>query len=77
MNADRRLDAGERGCGEVTPLVRQELRELEPGSVLAVRAAMPAVETELEAWCRLSGHEFLGSTGEEAERVHFIRKKRS
>lgn len=77
MNANRTLDAGERGCGEVTPLVRQELRELGEGEVLAVRAASPAVGTELEAWCRLSGHEFLGSVGQEAERVHFIRRKRS
>jgi tRNA 2-thiouridine synthesizing protein A len=77
MKADRAFDAGERGCGEVTPLVRQELKDMAAGEVLGVRASGPAVGTELEAWCRLSGHEFVGSTGEEEQRIHFIRKKRS
>jgi tRNA 2-thiouridine synthesizing protein A len=75
MQAERVLDAGERGCGEVTPLVRQELREMTSGQLLAVRAETPAVGTELEAWCRMTGHEFVGSEEEEGIPVHYIRRK--
>lgn len=77
MRVDRTFNAGERGCGDVTPLVRQELRELAPGEVLGVQTSVVAVGTELEAWCRLAGHEFLGSASGSGSCVHFIRKKRS
>jgi TusA-related sulfurtransferase len=77
MKSDHRLDAGERGCGEVTPLVRQELRVLQPGQILAVTARQPAVGTELEAWCRLSGHEFVGTEAAGEARTHFIRRKQN
>ena len=71
----RVLDAGARGCGEICPLVRQELRTMGPGEVLAVRSTERGAGTELTGWCRLAGHEFLG-TGQEADaRVHYIRRK--
>lgn len=77
VRGDRLFDAGARSCGEITPIVRRELRELEPGQVLAVRSGVPLVGFELLAWCRMAGHDFLGSEPPvDAAQVHYIRRKK-
>lgn len=58
--ADTFYDAGDKGCGdgpldEIAILVRR----LSPGQTLEVRATDSSVATDLPAWCRLAGQEFL------------------
>jgi TusA-related sulfurtransferase len=79
MESVHELDVEARGCGEVTPLVRQALRDIAPGDVLAVRTREAPVGTELVAWCRLTGHEFLRTeSGAGAnDWVHLIRRKQN
>jgi arsenite methyltransferase len=76
VRADRLLDMGSRGCGEVTPRVRSELRALAPGEVLGVRSEMREAGEDLAAWCRLTGHSLLGSApAEDGARVYYVRRK--
>lgn len=49
-------DAGDLGCGDLVLELRDRLRALPPGAVLAVRAADPAAPVDLPAWCGLCGH---------------------
>ncbi len=73
---DRVFDAGEKGCGELAPLIRTELRAVEPGRVLAVHSRAEGVAPEIEAWCRMAGHEFLGAQADRPTRIYYIRRKR-
>jgi tRNA 2-thiouridine synthesizing protein A len=49
-------DAGDLGCGDLVLELRNRLRELPAGAVLAVRATDPAAPVDLPAWCGLCGH---------------------
>ncbi|HZN38852.1 MAG TPA: sulfurtransferase TusA family protein [Planctomycetota bacterium] len=49
-------DAGDLGCGDLVLELRERLRALPPGAVLAVRAADAAAPVDLPAWCGLCGH---------------------
>jgi TusA-related sulfurtransferase len=71
------IDAADMGCGDVTLLLRKELKLLEPGTIVALRSRVPAVAEELPAWCRMTGHHFMRSEVEADAQVHFIRKKTS
>lgn len=65
------LDAGAGGCEDGALLkLRDVMRGLEPGQVLEVRSTDPGVREDLPAWCRLTGHEFLGARGPR----YFVRK---
>jgi len=65
------LDAGSGGCEEGALLkLRDLMKGLEPGQVLEVRSTDPGVREDLPAWCRLTGHEFLGAKGAR----YFVRK---
>ncbi|MBW3628212.1 MAG: methyltransferase domain-containing protein [Gemmatimonadetes bacterium] len=75
VRAHRLLDMGSRTCGEVTPRVRTELRDMAPGQVLGVLSDFARTEEELAAWCRLTGHAFLGSAEKSSARVYYIRRR--
>lgn len=65
------LDAGTGGCEAGALLrLRDLMTGLEPGQVLEVRSTDPGVREDLPAWCRLTGHEFLGARGAR----YFVRK---
>jgi len=54
--ADRALDAGESGCGDLVMLIFQAMRNLEPGQTLRVTAYDAAAEVDIAAWCRSTGN---------------------
>ena len=56
MPADRTLDAGETGCGELTLLIFQTIKSLTPGQTLEVYAYDLAAAMDIPAWCRSTGH---------------------
>ncbi|MGH7277885.1 MAG: sulfurtransferase TusA family protein [Candidatus Rokuibacteriota bacterium] len=65
------LDAGSGGCEEGALLkLRDLMTGLDAGQVLEVRSTDPGVREDLPAWCRLTGHEFLGAKGSR----YFLRK---
>lgn len=75
VRADRMLDTGLCLCGEVTPMVRAELRAMAAGEVLGVRSEMKEAADELAAWCRLTGHTLLASEPAGDAQVYYIRRR--
>lgn len=73
--ADATVDLGLAGCGDLTPLIRGRLRELQSGQVLEVISEEPAAHEGIPAWSRLTGNELLSVTREQARSRFFIRKK--
>lgn len=58
-HVDALLDAPGEGCATLTPMIRNRIRELASGAVLAVRTDDPAAHEGVPAWCRLTGNELL------------------
>ena len=73
--ADATVDLGLAGCGDLTPLIRGRLRELQSGQVLEVISEEPAAHEGIPAWSRLTGNELLRVTREQTRSRFFIRKK--
>lgn len=46
------------------------------GAVIAVRADDPAAATDIPAWCRMKGHEYLGVVGSETAATYTVRRLR-
>lgn len=74
-SVDASVDLGEAGCGDMTPLIRQELRQMASGAVLEVISQEPAAHEGIPAWCRLTGNELVSATREEGQSRFYIRKK--
>jgi tRNA 2-thiouridine synthesizing protein A len=75
LEADATVDLGQAGCGDLTPLIRGRLRELQSGQVLEVISEEPAAHEGIPAWSRLTGNELLGTVRESSRSRFFIRKK--
>lgn len=74
--ADDLYDAGSLGCGDGPIMeIAQRLKGMQPNSVLEIRSTEPAVASDLPAWCRMTGHVYLGQgTGSSSGR-YFVRRK--
>lgn len=67
-----RLDLGEAGCGVGATLKAKNLvASLEVGQVLEIRSTDPGVRDDVPAWCRMTGHEYLGAV----DHRYFVRKR--
>ena len=75
MAPDATADMGQAGCGDLTPLIRGRMRELQSGQVLEVFSEEPAAHEGIPAWCRLTGNELVGVTTEPTRSRFLIRKK--
>ena len=75
LAADATVDFGQAGCGDLTPLIRGRLRELESGQVLEVISEEPAAHEGIPAWSRLTGNELIRTVRESSRSRFFIRKK--
>jgi tRNA 2-thiouridine synthesizing protein A len=75
MAADATVDLGQAGCGDLTPMIRGRLRELQSGQVLEVISEEPAAHEGIPAWSRLTGNELLATITESSRSRFFIRKK--
>jgi tRNA 2-thiouridine synthesizing protein A len=69
------VDLGQAGCGDLTPLIRGRLRELQSGQVLEVISEEPAAHEGIPAWSRMTGNELIGTVRETSRSRFFIRKK--
>ncbi|MBA3944390.1 MAG: sulfurtransferase TusA family protein [Herpetosiphonaceae bacterium] len=56
---DVRLDAGLSGCGELTLLIFQAMKQLAPGQTLEVLAYDLAASVDIPAWCRQTRNSLL------------------
>jgi len=53
----------------------RRIQDLPPGGVLEVLSDDPEVWKDLEAWCRRTGHAFLGAEAAEDGTRIFVRRK--
>jgi len=56
FRADKTLDLGEMGCGQLVMEVMLAMRTLSTGQTLLVTAYDPAASVDLAAWCRMTGN---------------------
>jgi len=75
LAADVTVDLGKAGCGDLTPLIRGRLRELQSGQVLEVISEEPAAHEGIPAWSRMTGNELIATVRETSRSRFFIRKK--
>src|SRR5262245_33386776 len=70
------IDAGELPLGGgLLALVRPALRLLEPGGVLAINTRDDNLTDDLDSWCRLQYHEYLGrEPNPDGTERHLIRR---
>ncbi|WP_211225918.1 sulfurtransferase TusA family protein [Nocardioides alkalitolerans] len=54
------VDGGDLACFRVLILLRREIEHLAPGAVVCLTTTDPVAPIDLPAWCRLTGHEYLG-----------------
>lgn len=74
MQVDVTLDAGETGCGELILLIFQTMKTLSPGQNLEVMAYDLAAETDIPAWCRMTGNLLLAQNTETQPKRFLIQK---
>ena len=79
FRAEAVCDGGDLDCGSgLLLIIREAMQGLAPGAVLEVKSRESSVAVDLPAWCRLVGHDFLGTTpGTAPAASHFVRKKRA
>ena len=73
-HADRTLDLGEKGCGQLVMEIMLTMRELAPGQILQVIAYDPAAAVDNEAWCRMTGNTVLRASTETPHHQFFLQK---
>lgn len=72
------FDAGSLGCGDgPLPVIAARLKALSPEAVLEIRSSDPGVAADLPAWCRMTGHTFLGGGDNDYEGRYFVRRRSS
>lgn len=63
-------------CANLTPMMKERIRELQSGQVLEVLADDPVAREGVPAWSRLTGNELLAMHELDANRTRFyVRKK--
>ena len=77
MKADATLDTFGLLCPVPIIKTAQKMKEMEIGQVLEVLATDPGIKADMPAWCRATGHEFLGAEEEEGEYRVYVRKLRN
>jgi tRNA 2-thiouridine synthesizing protein A len=51
-----------------------KIKEMKPGQVLEVQSDDDGIEMDMPAWCRRTGHEYLGLTKENGEYRVYVRR---
>lgn len=63
-------------CANLTPMIKDRIRELDSGQVLEVLADDPAAREGVPAWSRLTGHALLAMVELDANRTRFLVRKK-
>lgn len=53
----------------------QKIKEMQSGQVLEIQADDDGIQRDMPAWCKRTGHEYLGMREENGEYHVFIRKQ--
>lgn len=76
MNADVRLDCFGLLCPMPIIATAQKMKELKIGQVLEVAATDEGIKTDMPAWCKATGQEYLGAEEKNGEYFVYVRKVR-
>ena len=68
------VDVGSANCATLILHVRSAMKELESGQVLEVIAYDPTSQLDLEAWCRMTGNDYLTLADRKDYQAHYLRK---
>ena len=63
-------------CANLTPMMKERIRNLESGQVLEVLADDPAAREGVPAWSRLTGNELLAMVEIDTDRTRFFLRKK-
>ena len=75
LTPDQMFDGGDLDCGSgLILLIRDAMLRVPEGGILEMRSRERTVADDLPPWCRMSGHEYLGSTAGDGCRRYFVRK---
>jgi len=74
MKADQTLDCVGLYCPMPIFKTSEKIKELKPGEVLEVVADDKGIKLDMPAWCKSTGHEFLGVEEEGNEIKVYIKK---
>ncbi len=75
LRADRVFDGGDLDCGSgLALMIREHMLAVPPGGVLEMISREPTVADDLPPWCRLAGHELLGSLPGGSGVRYFLRR---
>ncbi|WP_338751807.1 sulfurtransferase TusA family protein [Janibacter alittae] len=67
------LRGGDLGCARLLVLLRQEAQHLPGGSVVHLETSDPIAPIDLPAWCRITGHGYLGPVEDEGTPRYGVR----
>ncbi|MDT9595257.1 sulfurtransferase TusA family protein [Nocardioides zeae] len=54
------VDGGDLGCARLLLRLRGVVADLAPGTVVHLDTTDPVAPIDLPAWCRMTGHDYLG-----------------
>ena len=74
MEFDASLDCAGLYCPLPIVYTAERIVELEPGQVLEVVSTDEGVESDMKAWCKSTGHEYLGMEESDGEYRVYVRK---
>ncbi len=74
MKSDRSLDCMGLYCPMPIVKTAQRIKELKTGEVLEVVADDKGIKLDMPAWCKTTGHEFLGMEEKDGEIHVFVKK---
>jgi len=75
IEPDRVFDGGDLDCGSgLVLLIRENMLQVPEKGILEMRSREPTVKDDLPPWCRMVGHEYLGSVEGEGLTRYFVRK---
>ena len=78
MKADKELKALGFACVNLTPEIKNAMKEMEATQVIEVFNDDPASRMGIPAWCRLTGHTLIETNEVNAnDTLFFIQKKSS
>jgi len=75
MTSDEILDCFGLLCPMPIIKISEKIKELQLGQVLEVIATDEGIRTDLPAWCKRTGHEFLGVEDKDGEFHGYVKKR--
>jgi len=77
MTPDDTLDCFGLLCPMPIIKIAEKIKDLSPGQILEITATDEGIRTDLPAWCKRTGHEFLGVEEKNGEYRAYVKKAKA